>query len=289
MNAIEATAVGRRYGRQWALRHLDLAIPEGVVVGLVGPNGAGKSTLLHIVGGLIEASEGSISVLGGRPGTAAMLSEVAFVAQDAPLPRRTRVGELVAMAAAMNVRWDGRIVRERCVEIGLRDDQRVATLSGGQRAQLALALALAKQPRLLVLDEPVASLDPLARRTFLQGLMSGVADSGLSVVFSTHLLDDLERTCEYLAVLREGRLRLEGSIEEILGNHAVLVGPSDRPLPGGARPVGGSAATGGHQRLVVLERPVTDPTWQKLPPNLEEIVLAHLLADAGPVRHLGVA
>ena len=198
MNVIETNSLGRRYGKRWALRKLDLNIPEHAVVGLVGPNGAGKSTLLHLVAGLITASEGSVSVLGGSPGSKPVLPDVAFVAQDAPLPKRARIREVVAMAAAMNLRWDDELVGQRIDALRLDRGHRVGELSGGQRAQLALALALAKRPKLLLLDEPVASLDPLARRAFLQSLMAAVAGGGLTVMFSTHLLDDLERTCDCL-------------------------------------------------------------------------------------------
>jgi ABC-2 type transport system ATP-binding protein len=288
MNVIETVGLGRHFGRCWALRSLDLAIPEGSVVGLVGPNGAGKSTLLHLVAGLIEPTEGTISVLDGRPGSVAVLPELSFVAQDAPLPRRARLGQLVSIARAMNVRWDDRIVQDRCDELGLRDDQRITTLSGGQRAQLALALALAKRPRLLVLDEPVASLDPLARRAFLQALMTAVAERELTVVFSTHLLDDLERVCDYLVVLGEGTLRLADPIDEILRDHSVLVGPTDRRLPNGARPVGPTTATRQHQQLVVLDQAVFDPVWHQVTPTLEEIVMAHLAHESDQPRRLEV-
>ena len=287
MNVIEAAGLGRRYGKRWALRDLDLAVPEHAVVGLVGPNGAGKSTLLHLVTGLIDATEGSVLVFGGEPGTRATLPDVAFVAQGAPLPRRVRVRDLVVMAADMNARWDGEVVDQRIDELELDPRHRVGELSGGQSAQLALALALAKQPRLLVLDEPVASLDPLARRAFLRSLMGAVSAGDLTVVFSTHLIDDLERTCDHLLLLGRGNLLLAGSIDEIMDRHAVLVGPPDRPLPRGTRPITGGEP-GSHQRLVALDAAVVDPAWQQLPSTLDEVVLAHLEGGkALPVtRHL---
>lgn len=189
----------------------------------------------------------------------------------------------------MNVRWDDQVLRQRCEQLGLLGGQRISSLSGGQRAQLALALALAKRPRLLLLDEPVASLDPLARRTFLQTLMTAVADDELTVVFSTHLLDDLERSCDHLVLLAGGTLRLAEPIEHILRRHVVLVGPPDRPLPSGVRPIGGDGATTGrHQQLVSVEHPVVDPSWRQLQANLEEIVLAHLCTDPVPTRRLEV-
>jgi ABC-2 type transport system ATP-binding protein len=276
MNVIETNSLGRRYGKRWALRKLDLNVPEHAVVGLVGPNGAGKSTLLHLVAGLITASEGSVSVLGGSPGSKPVLPDVAFVAQDAPLPKRARIREVVAMAAAMNVRWDDELVGQRIDALRLDLGHPVGELSGGQRAQLALVLALAKRPKLLLLDEPVASLDPLARRAFLQSLMAAVAGGGLTVVFSTHLLDDLERTCDHLVVIGQGSLLLSGSIDDIVGRHAVLVGLPDRTLPRGVTIVGGQRVPGAHQHLVSLSGPVIDPGWQQVVPSLDEIVLAHL-------------
>jgi ABC-2 type transport system ATP-binding protein len=289
MNVIETTGLGRRYGTRWALRGLDLAVPEHAVVGLVGPNGAGKSTLFHLVTGLIAPTEGSVRVFGRRAGTRDTLPDIAFVAQDAPLPRRARVRDVVAMTEGLNARWDPDVVGRRIEALELDAGHRVGELSGGQRAQLALALALAKRPRLLVLDEPVASLDPLARRGFLRSLMTAVADGGITVVFSTHLLDDLERTCDHLVLLGRGSVLLAGGIDEIVARHAVLVGPPERQLPRGARPLG-RPATGAQQRLVALDAAVLDPSWERLPATLDEIVLAHLEGgSAAPVaRHLEV-
>ena len=290
MNVIETESLGRRYGRSWALRGLDLAIPAGAVVGLVGPNGAGKSTLLHLVAGLISASEGSVSVLGGAPGSRQVMADVAFVAQDAPLPKRDTVGGVATMAAAMNSRWDEDVVVQRLDALGIERRQRVGELSGGQRAQFALALALAKRPEVLLLDEPVASLDPLARRGFLQSLRAAGAGGGLTVVFSTHLLDDLERACDHLVVLGRGSLLLSGSIDDIVAKHALLVGPPGRALPRGAIRVGGEHGAGSHQHLVTVREPIIDPGWQQICPRLDEIVLAHL--DVGPqllsARHVVV-
>jgi ABC-2 type transport system ATP-binding protein len=289
MNVVEANSLGRRYGRRWALQHLDLDVQEHAVVGLVGPNGAGKSTLLHLVAGLIDPTEGSVSVLGGTPGSTAVLPDVAFVAQDSPLPKRARVREITSIAAGMNVRWDQAVVDDRLAELRIDESHRAGELSGGQRAQFALALALAKRPKLLLLDEPVASLDPLARRGFLQSLMAAVADGGVTVVFSTHLIDDLQRTCDHLVVLGQGSLLLSGSIDDIVQGHAVLVGPPDRPLPRGCTIVG-DHRSGGHQHLVAVSAPVIDPAWQVQTPSLDEIVLAHLAVDPEhvPVRRLEV-
>lgn len=284
--AVAAAGLGRRFGRRWALRHVDVELPQGAIAGLVGPNGAGKSTLLHLMTGLLDPSEGSLHVLGTRPGSPRALPEVAFVAQDAPLPRRARIGELVTAARRMNVRWDDEVVGARCAELGLDERRRIESLSGGQRAQVALALALAKRPRLLVLDEPVAALDPLARRTFLAAVMTAVAERELTVVFSTHLLDDLERVSDHLVLLQRGEIRTSGSIDDLLHRHRVLVGPPGRALPPGATAIGPRRSGAGHQWLARLDQPVRDPAWEQLPARLEEIVLAQLATEPVPARRL---
>jgi ABC-2 type transport system ATP-binding protein len=276
MNVAEVQQAGKRYGDRWALRHVDLSLPNGAVLGLVGPNGAGKTTLLHLLVGLASASEGVVTVFGEQPGTARVLPDIAFVAQDAPLPRRMRITELMRTCASLNPRWDPSVVDQRIDALQLDRRSRVGTLSGGQRAQLALALALAKRPRMLVLDEPVASLDPLARRAFLGALMGAVAESDLTVVYSTHLLEDLERACDHLAVLAGGELRLMSPIEDVVRDHAVLSGPSDRALPPGAKAITTTVAGRQAEHLVVLDGPVHDPTWVVRPATLEEVVFAHL-------------
>lgn len=274
MNAVECRRVHQRFGRAWALRDTNLTLPTGAVMGLVGHNGAGKSTLLHLVAGLDHPSQGTVRVLGRAPGREDVLSDVAFVAQSAPLPKRLRVAEVTGLAARLNRRWDAGLVDARCRDLGISTTQRIGALSEGQRAQVALALALAKQPRLLVLDEPVASLDPLARRGFLGALMAAVAERDLTVVFSTHLLDDLARTCDHVAVIRAGTVVLEGAIDTLLDSHAVLTGPADRPTPAGARAVGPERSQ--HQRLVRREGSIADPAWEARPIGLEEMVLAYL-------------
>jgi ABC-2 type transport system ATP-binding protein len=183
---LETDSLGKRFGRRWALADCTMSIPSGRVVGLVGPNGAGKTTLLHLAVGLIAPTAGTISVLGDSPGHGpASLSRFGFLAQDSPVYPRLRVSEHLHMGQFLNPRWDATFAESRVAELGLDPRQRAGTLSGGQRAQLALTLAVAKRPELLLLDEPVASLDPLARREFLQTLMSVVAADGVSVVMSS--------------------------------------------------------------------------------------------------------
>jgi ABC-type Na+ transport system ATPase subunit NatA len=199
---IEAGGLGKRYGRRWALADCTLAVPAGRVTGLVGPNGAGKTTLLQLAAGLLEPDSGTISVLGERPaGTPAQLGRLGFLAQDAPVYAGLSVAGHLRMGAWLNQDWDTGFARRRISDLGLNLRQRAGSLSGGQRAQLALTLAVAKRPELLLLDEPVASLDPLARREFLQNLMETVAEHGTSVVLSSHLIADIERVCDYLVVV----------------------------------------------------------------------------------------
>ncbi len=224
ITVIEARELGKRYRSRWALAGCTLSVPAGSIAGLVGPNGAGKSTLLHLVTGLLTRTTGTIQVAGGRPAASgAQLAQVGFVAQDAPVYAGLSVADHLRLGARLNPRWDARLARERIGRVGLDPAQKAGRLSGGQRAQLALTLAVAKRPRLLILDEPVASLDPLARRDFLRDLAEATAEHKLSVVLSSHLVADLERVCDYLIVLAAGRLQVAGTVTELLaGSHADL-------------------------------------------------------------------
>jgi ABC-2 type transport system ATP-binding protein len=217
---LAASGLGKRYRRRWALSGCTLEIPAGRVVGLVGPNGAGKTTLLHLAAGLIAPTTGTVTVLGGRPGGGpAQLARVGFVAQDTPVYPGLSVAGHLRMAAYLNPGWDAGQARRRIGQIGLDPRQRAGRLSGGQRAQLALTLAIAKRPELLILDEPVASLDPLARREFLRSVAGSVAGHGTSVVLSSHLVADLELICDFLVVLVASRVRLAGDIAALLASH----------------------------------------------------------------------
>jgi len=223
---LETSGLAKRYGRRWALSDCTLEIPPGHVVGLVGPNGAGKTTLLHLAVGLLSPTSGALLVLGDRPAHgAAQLARVGFVAQATPLYAGLSVTDHLRFGAWLNPGWDRALAERRIDQIGLDPRQRVRELSGGQRAQLALTLAVAKRPELLILDEPLASLDPLARREFLQHLMESVAEHQLSVVLSSHLVSDLERVCDYLIVLVSSRVQVAGEIEGLLASHHRLTGP----------------------------------------------------------------
>jgi ABC-2 type transport system ATP-binding protein len=283
---IEASGLGKRYRRTWALRDCTLAIPEGHVVGLVGPNGAGKTTLLHLATGLLAPTSGTISVLGGPPASSTgQLGRVGFVAQNSPVYARMAVADHLRLGAWLNPGWDEKLAQRRIGQLGLDLRQRAGTLSGGQRAQLALTLALAKRPELLLLDEPVASLDPLARREFLRGLMEAVAEHGTSVVMSSHLIADLERVCDYLVVLVASRVRVAGEVSALLAVHRRLVGPRRDPatLPAGVEVIEESHTDKQSVLLVRTGEPVYDPAWTVMPVSLEDLVLAYLnLANEMP-------
>ena len=222
---LAASGLGKRYRRRWALSGCTLEIPAGRVVGLVGPNGAGKTTLLHLAAGLIAPTTGTVEVLGGRPGGGpAQLARVGFVAQDTPVYPGLSVAGHLRMAGYLNPGWDAKEAWRRIEQLGIDPRQRAGRLSGGQRAQVALTLAVAKRPELLILDEPVASLDPLARREFLRSVAGTVAGRGTNVVLSSHLVADLELICDYLVVLVASHLRLAGDIGALLASHRERTG-----------------------------------------------------------------
>jgi ABC-2 type transport system ATP-binding protein len=282
--ALATRGLGKRYGRRSALSGCTLEVPAGHVAGLVGPNGAGKTTLLHLAVGLTEPSAGSISVLGEEvAATPAQLARVCFVARDTPLYPSLSVAEHLRLGAALNPGWDAALARARIARLGLDRGQRAGTLSGGQRAQLALTLAIAKRPELLVLDEPVASLDPLARREFLQGLMEFVAEHGASVVLSSHLVADLERVCDYVILLADGRVQLCGEVEELLATHRRLSGPrrDSARLPPGQQAIEESHTERQSTLLVRSEEPIADPAWSVEEVGLEDVVLAYMSAPGG--------
>jgi ABC-2 type transport system ATP-binding protein len=271
---LEARALGRKYGRRWALRECTVDIPAGHVVGLVGPNGAGKTTLLKLASGQLAPTTGGITVLGGRPGiTPAQLAKVGFVAQDTPVYAGLTVAEHLRLGARLNPRWDDALARERIARLGLVPGQRAGKLSGGQRAQLALTLGLAKRPDLLILDEPVASLDPLARREFLQGLTEAAVAHELSVLLSSHLVSDLERICDYVIVLTDSRVQLAGEVDRLLAAHVRLTGPRRDP---GQHVVSVSHAERHSTYVVRTDAPIHDPAWTVTQLSLEDLVLAYM-------------
>ena len=281
-DALVADGLTKRYRRTLALDHCSFAISEGAIVALVGPNGAGKSTLLHCATGLIRPSEGTISVLGGAPGDTT-LPGVGFVAQDAPLYRDFTADELLTMGDRLNADFDVAFGRERLLKVGVPLDRRVDRLSGGQRAQVALCLALAKRPQLLLLDEPLASLDPLARREFLSALVDAVAEEPMTVILSSHLISDLERVCDHLLVLHSGHVQVIGETDQVLATHKILIGPGGprrSRIAGVERIISAADAQRQGTLLVRTNGQVVDPSWEQHDVTLEDVVLAYLAAPS---------
>jgi ABC-2 type transport system ATP-binding protein len=281
--AIVTDGLGKRYGSKWALRDCTLAIPQGRVCGLVGANGAGKTTLLRMLAGLSRPSAGDAEVAGQRPrDDAAFLRGIGYLAQEIPLYGRWSVADHLAMGAHLNPRWDDASARERLRALRIPLDQRVGTLSGGQRAQVALALALGKRPQVLLLDEPVAALDPLARRTFLATLSEVVADGEITVMLSSHLVADLERVCDHVVVLSQSQTLLADDLDAVLESHRLLTGPRrDTAAIEREHTVLHVERTQRQVSLWVrLNGPVHDPAWQVNALSLEDVLLAYLGLDA---------
>jgi ABC-2 type transport system ATP-binding protein len=280
---LETRDLGKQFRRRWALSDCTLDVPSGRVVGLVGPNGAGKTTLLHLATGLLRPTTGTIEVLGGPPpASPAQLGRVGFVAQDTPTYPVLTVADHLRLGARLNPGWDARLAADRIERLGLDRAQRAGKLSGGQRAQLALTLAIAKQPELLILDEPVASLDPLARREFLQGLMETVADQELSVVLSSHLVADLERVCDYLIVLVASKVQVAGEVDRLLATHHLLTGARRHPvsLPPGQEVISASHTDRQTTLIMRTDGPIHDPAWTVSAVGLEDLVLAYMSRSA---------
>ena len=238
MNVVEASGLGKRYGGTWALRECSLAIPAGHVAALVGPNGAGKSTLLNLAVGLSAPTAGGVTVLGGRPaGSPAALDGIAFVAQDTPLYKNLSAADMLHLTRNLNRRFDQASAEARLAELGIPLKRKAGKLSGGQQAQLALTLALARRPRLLVLDEPMAMLDPIARHDFMATVLTAAADDGVSVLLSSHVLAELERVADYLILMSQGRVQVAGEVDDLLASHRMLTGPAAEADKYAERPV----------------------------------------------------
>ncbi|MFE7469148.1 ABC transporter ATP-binding protein [Streptomyces sp. NPDC057499] len=283
--AVETDALGKRYSDGWALQDCSLRLPAGRVAALVGPNGAGKSTLLHLAVGLQKPDVGTVRVFGRDPrGDKKALADIGFVAQDTPLYPDFTATDLITMGGKLNRRWDAPLAHDRLVQLKVPTDRPAGKLSGGQRAQVALALALAKRPRLLLLDEPVAALDPLARHEFMQALMGAVADSGTTVLLSSHILTDLERVCDHLILLQNSHVQLADGVDELLAAHRTLVGPrtGGGTIPGVAAVIRASHTDRQSTLLVRTDGRAVDPAWEVRDITLEDLVLAYLNAAAVP-------
>jgi ABC-2 type transport system ATP-binding protein len=292
MNIIETSGLGKRYGGTWALRECTLAVPAGHVAALAGPNGAGKTTLLNLAVGLAAPSAGAVTVLGGRPpGSAAALDGIAFVAQDTPLYKNLPAADMLHLTRNLNRRFDQPYAEARLGELGIPLNRKAGRLSGGQQAQLALTLALGRRPRLLVLDEPVAMLDPVARHDFMASVLTAAAEDGVSVLLSSHVLAELERVADYLILLSAGRVQVAGEVDDLLACHRVLTGPADQADRYARWPVVHVRRGQAQAHLLVRADP-NDPVpagWEAHPVGLEELALAYLrepgaAALPGPAR-----
>jgi ABC-2 type transport system ATP-binding protein len=297
--AIQTVGLGKRYGQSWGLRDCTVEVPRGAISSLLGPNGSGKTTLLRMIAGFAAPSAGDVYVLGRKPEqNAEFLASVGYLAQEMPLYRRLNVAEHLDLGRHLNPRWDDDAARQRLKALRVPFDRPVATLSGGQKAQVALAVALAKRPDVLVLDEPVAALDPLARAEFLGSLVEAVAGAELTVVLSSHLLRDVEQVCDHVVLLASSRVLLCANTDSLFSSHKVLVGPR-RGLSECERTfvVVEATHTERQSRLLVrTEFPVRDPSWEVFEPDLQEIVLAYMGQDrhsatisAGALRLIGSA
>src|SRR5260221_13234577 len=279
-NALETTHLSKRYGRAWARRYCTLPLPGGRVAALVGPNGAGKTTLLNVSVGLLEPTGGSVQVLGSSPlkQPTETLPRLGFVAQDHPLYQDFTVADLLTLGRKLNPGFDDQLARARMQKLGIPLDRRAGKLSGGQQAQVALVLALAKRPDLMLLDEPLASLDPLARREFLRTLLDATVESGLTVLLSSHIIGDLERVCDYLIILSASYVQLAGDIQEIGRTHKRLVGPRQEvDAIASVHTVIEMSQTKRQTTLLVrINGPLFDPSWEVQEVSLEDIVLAYL-------------
>jgi ABC-2 type transport system ATP-binding protein len=287
---IQTSGLSKRYRRVSALSDCAITIPEGRISALIGPNGAGKTTLLRLLAGLAKPTSGEMAVLGGTPRQdPAFLAEIGFLGQEIPLYRRFTADDHIDIGAHLNPRWDAASARDRLRSLNIPLDRPAGSLSGGQRAQLAVALALAKKPRVLLLDEPVAALDPLARRHFLATLAEAAADGGLTVVLSSHLLADLERVVDHLVLLATSRVQLCGDIDVLLAEHQILIGPRQATTAIEKTHTIVQAVRTARQTTLLVRgnAPVVDPGWESAEVGLEEMVLGYMGQDtASAISHL---
>ncbi|GFH37993.1 ABC transporter ATP-binding protein [Streptomyces pacificus] len=276
--ALSAEALGKRYKRGWALQDCTFVLPRGRVSALVGPNGAGKSTLMSLATGLLSPTAGTIRVLGDTPGRGGTHPRLAFLAQDKPLYPGFSVAEMLRAGQALNERWDHVYARSLVHTAGVPTGARISTLSGGQRTRVALAMALGRRPEIVVLDEPLADLDPLAREEVMQALMQEVAETGMTVLLSSHVLADLDGICDHLLLLADGRVRLGGDVEDLIASHRVMIGPRSRgEQPFASEAVIESRVTERQTTAVVRRGGAVPPEgWEAHEPTLEELTMAYL-------------
>jgi ABC-2 type transport system ATP-binding protein len=283
--ALEAHGLGMRYRRGWALRDCTFRVPVGRICGLVGPNGAGKTTLLNIAAHVLKPTQGSLSLFGEAPGSVESGQRTAFLAQEKPLFRRFTVAETLRLGRELNPGWDQRAAEDIVRAGNVPFDAKIGTLSGGQRTRVAVALAFGKRPDLLLLDEPMADLDPVVRHELMGTLLAEAGERGTTVVMSTHVLAELENVCDFLLVVSGGAVRLAGDVDELMTMHTVVTGVKEgEGLPDflGYHTLV-EARTSGRQftALIRPEGPVTGP-WEAAAPSMEELLLAYLRSPDVP-------
>jgi ABC-2 type transport system ATP-binding protein len=218
---IEVAELTRHFGARAALDSVSLSLPRGAVYGLVGANGAGKTTLIKHLLGLLRAEGGTVRVFGLDPvaDPVAVLSRIGYLSEENDLPGWMRVDELIRYSRAFYPSWDDRYAEELRQSFALDPSAKIKTLSKGQKARAGLLIALAYRPELLVLDEPSSGLDPIVRRDILGAVMRTIADEGRTVLFSSHLLDEVERVADHVTMISQGRIVLSAPLAEIKASH----------------------------------------------------------------------
>ena len=280
--ALATVGLGRRYRRTWGLRDCSLSVPQGSITGLVGPNGAGKSTLLRLAAGISRPTTGTVSVFGHPvcPNGTDHLSRIGYFDQLRPLYGSLRVEEMLRFGNKLNPTWDSDAAVAWLRESSVPLSERVERLSLGQQALVALALCVGKSADLLLLDEPVANLDPLARRQLLEMLLASVAERGTTVFLSSHIISELEPVCDHLIILSASSVRISGTIEWLLASHRVLMGPRSEPQPAGVDLITKREAERQTTLLVHGDVGAIGPEWQVLEPELDPgHRLGHLAGD----------
>ena len=285
MAALEAMGLGKRYGRKWGLEDCSFRLPAGRIAALVGPNGAGKSTLLRMAAGITRPTAGDVRVFGRSPQDQAVevLRQIGYLDQERPLYRSFRVDEMLRFGERLNPNWNDAVARGYLAALDIPTDSKVGRLSVGQQAQVALTMCLAKRPALLLLDEPVAALDPVAREGLMHILLRSVVDDNTTVVLSSHAVSDLVTICDYVIILSASRVHVADDLDYVLASHRLLMASSEQApaLPPGVLVISTRHSERQTNALVRVEQPVTDPSWRVVEPTLEEIVIAYL-REKGP-------
>ena len=278
--ALEADALGKRYGHKWGLQDCSIRLPVGRVAALVGPNGSGKSTLLKMAAGITRPSAGDIRVFGHSPQdqTVEVLRQIGYLDQERPLYRPFRVQEMLKFGRRLNPNWDDALARGYLTDLEISSDAKISDLSVGQQAQVALTMCLAKRPALLLLDEPVAALDPVAREGLMHVLLRSVVDDHTTVLLSSHAISDLATICDYVIILSRARVHVADDLDYVLASHRLLLGSREHlpDIPPGVIVISTTHSERETALLVRVEVPIADPSWRVVEPTLEEIVLAYL-------------